>query len=212
MKSTFEIPNILLHFFSQCLMKVGFAFEVHGIEHLKQIQGPVILAGNHTGLLDSFIVLAAYNKPFRFLMDKKVLGWGIIGKLVRYGNILPLKPKQPKDSLRIAIQSLQHGTSICIFPEGKLSVDGQLGQFQEGVAFLQEKSGVTILPFAISGGSEAWPYGQRLPRLRPVQLRFGEPIPCDTTRERSEVTILLKSSISKMLSPIQSKINSPQCE
>ena len=205
MKSTFEIPYDLLHRFCRYGLKACFAFEVQGLEHLKQIPGAVILAGNHTGLLDSLIILAAFNQPFRFLMDERVFGWGFIGKLVRYGNILPLNPGKPKDGMRAAIQSLQTGTSICIFPEGKLSVNGQLGKFQEGVAFLQEKSGATILPFVICGGFEAWPYGQRFPRFHPIQLVFGEPILCEMGKNRVEVIVLLRSQISKILSTTETK-------
>lgn len=207
MKSAFEIPYGLLHRLSRCLLKAGFALEVHGSEHLEKSSGAVILAGNHTGFLDSLILLAAFHRHFHFLMDEKVFGWGLIGKLARYSNILPIKPKQSKTSMASAIGALRNGTSICIFPEGKLSVNGQLGRFQEGVAFLQEKSGATILPFAISGGFEAWPYGQRFPCFHPIRLAFGESIPCETAKDRAEVTVLLRSRISQMLSQLKQRNN-----
>jgi 1-acyl-sn-glycerol-3-phosphate acyltransferase len=205
MKSTIEIPYSLLHWVSWCLLKAGFALQVHGMEHLKKIDGPIILAGNHAGFLDSLILMAACKRSFHFLMDEKVFGWGWVGKLVRYGNILPINPLKSKASMRCAIHALRKGASICIFPEGKLSLDGQLGKFQEGVAFLQEKSEATILPFAITGSFEAWPHERRFPRLHPIRLIFGEPIPCEMIADRAEVTNLLRGRISEMLSPFEQR-------
>jgi len=205
MKSTFEIPYTLLHLLCKCILHLGFALKIHGREQLENIQGPIILAGNHAGLLDSLILMAAFPRHFRFLMDEKVFGWSVIGRLVRYGNILPINPQRAKASMTCAVRALRDGESICIFPEGKLSLNGQLGGFQEGVAFLQEKSEATILPFALTGSFEAWPYGQRFPRFYPVCLAFGEPIQFGAIEDRTETTSLLRNQVSEMLLQLEQR-------
>lgn len=205
MKSPFEIPYPILRGLSWTLTKIGFSLKVQGQEHLEASTGPVILAGNHTGLLDTLVLMASCPRPFHFLMHEKVFDWAFVGKLVRYGNILVLNPEKPKAALSEAISVLKSGASVCIFPEGKLSADGQLNEFQEGAAFLQHQSQAVILPFAIEGGFEAWPHGQPWPKFLPISIAFGAPIVVDKHRSRSETTQLLKTTVSNLLVDLQER-------
>ena len=191
-----KIPLPLLKIISLLVLKTGFSFEIHG--HRQLPAGPIILAGNHTGYLDSLVLLASVDRPFQFLMSDTVFTWGLIGKLVRYGNILPLNSDSPRHSLRQALKALKEGTSLCIFPEGKLSTNGDIGCFNEGVAYLQQKCGASIVPFAICGGFEAWPYGQKWPCFRKIIIRFGAPIEHTHGFSRPEVTQILKNRISTL--------------
>ncbi len=175
-KSDFEIPFGLLRLIAWLLLRPFFGFEVRGLHHLRSCRGGVILAGNHTGFLDSLAVLVSCSRYFRFMMTEEVFGWGMIGRLVPYGNIIPLYKGREKRALLDAIRALQGNGIICIFPEGQLTQDGELNPFHEGVAYLQEKSGASIVPFAIHGGFEAWPQVCKLPIFRKVILEFGEPL------------------------------------
>lgn len=175
-KSVFEIPFGLLKLISWLMLKPFFGFEVRGLQHLQACRNGVILAGNHTGFLDSLTVLVGCARYFRFMMTEEVFSWGLIGKLVPFGNIIPLYKGREKRALVDAVQLLKQGGALCIFPEGKLTKDGCLNPFHEGVAYLQEKSGAAIVPFAIHGGFEAWPQARRLPVFRKVILEFGEPM------------------------------------
>lgn len=159
----------------------------------------MILAGNHTGYLDSLVVLAAVSRPFHFLMTHNVFGWHWVGRLVPYGNIIPIQPGREKRSLVETMQRLKRGGAICIFPEGRLTPDGQLLEFNPGVAYLQEKSARPIIPFAICGGYEAWPEGRPFPRFIKIALVFGEPIMPGTFQDREQVTQAVKSRIANLL-------------
>ncbi|MEB3286803.1 MAG: lysophospholipid acyltransferase family protein [Vampirovibrionales bacterium] len=195
-----KIPFAVLRILSWTVLKVGFCFKIKGQQHLKETdgKGPLILAGNHTGLLDSLIVLAAFPRQFYFLMHETVFTWAFVGKLVGWGNIVPLNPEQPKASLAKTLALLKAGTPICIFPEGKLSRDGEMNPFSDGVAFLQQKSNAAILPFCIIGGFRAWREGTRWPKFTPVTLVFGAPIypgVLPNHHKRAEITGLLKARI-----------------
>lgn len=197
-KSSFELPFGLLRLIAWCILKPWFRFEICGGEHLANCDGPIILAGNHTGYLDGPALLASCPRYFQFLMTEEVFGWGLIGKLVRHGNIIPLYAGREKRGLVEALRVLQQGGVLGIFPEGKLTQDGNLNPFNEGVAFLQEKSGAPIVPFWISGGFEAWPQTRRFPKFHPVVLQFGEPLEAGLCQSRAEVVKVLEERLLAM--------------
>jgi 1-acyl-sn-glycerol-3-phosphate acyltransferase len=198
-KSRFTIPFSLIHLLSLLLMKSFFQLEVRGCEHFRELKKPLIFAGNHTGYLDSLIVAAAIRRPFTFLMSEEVFDWESVGNWVRYGNILPLNVKKPLSCFRTTLERLKQGQSICIFPEGKLTIDGHLGVFNSGVAFLQEKSQLPVIPFAIKGGYEAWAFETPRPRFRKIVIEFGEPILPQASTTRDEMTALIKSRVQSLL-------------
>lgn len=197
-KSRLELPFGLLRTIAAMILIPFFRFKVHGQDYLAGCRGPVILAGNHTGYLDSLAVLVGCERYFQFLMTDEVFSWGLIGKVVRYGNIIPLYQGREKRGLIEALQVLRNGGSICIFPEGKLTQDGELNPFKAGAAFLQEKSGATIVPFWIEGGFEAWPQVNQWPTFRQVSLHFGVPIEAGLCRTRSEVVQIIEQRILAM--------------
>lgn len=189
-KSRYQIPIIFLRILSLILLKIFYRFEIHGLEHLKNQKGGFILAGNHTSYLDSLLIYAALNRDFFFLMKEEVFSWKIVGQWVRYGNIIPLYEGQEKRMLVEALRLLKTGYPLCVFPEGRLTETGVINPFQEGVAFLQEKSQVPILPFAIQGGFEAWAYGQPWPSLKrgSIRLIIGRAIPHEAHQSRQSIT------------------------
>ncbi len=215
-KSRFELPYPFTRAVARFLLWLGFALEVQGQEWLLP-DGPnathgrttdeknrghrpgLILAGNHTGYLDSLVVVAAVASRFRFLMTHEVFDWGWVGRCVPYVNIIPIAPGREKRALVEAVQALQQSETICIFPEGRLSRDGSLGPFQNGVGLLQQKSGAMIVPFAICGGFAAWPEGQRLPRFGKILLLFGEPMLPDMSADRQAITQTLKTRVQALL-------------
>lgn len=168
------------------LLRLFFSFEVEGEEHLKY-QSKVIVAGNHTGFLDIPILVAAFNRPIRFLAAQGVLNWPVIGLIVRFVGVMPVVKGRGDKNLASAIEELKRGKVVGIFPEGELSRDGKIGPFRRGVARLQTESNAPIIPFVIHGGYEAWPWGRWLPKPRKIILQFGQPIPRQNKDEKELV-------------------------
>jgi 1-acyl-sn-glycerol-3-phosphate acyltransferase len=205
MNPSFEIPFPILKTFSAGVLASLFQFEVRGEHHVEKLRGRLLLAGNHTGLLDSLAVIAAFRRNFRFIMTEEVFSWGLIGKIVRYGNIIPLYKGRAKRAMLEVIERLRREEVICIFPEGRLTEDGSLAAFNEGVAYLHGKSDAPIVPFVIHGGFEAWPIGRRLPRPRKIILEFGEPILPGHPLSREELTRLLQERVEAMKNKLHNK-------
>lgn len=170
-----DFAYLLVRTISRFVMRLFFSLEVEGGEHLKY-RNKVILAGNHTGFLDSPILIAASNRSVRFLVAQSVFSWPLVGWIVKKSGVIPVVKGKGGIALAQAVEALNHGKAIGIFPEGALSKDGRIGKFHRGVAKLYIESKAPIVPFVIHGGYEAWHWGQTFPKPRKVILQFGQPI------------------------------------
>lgn len=161
-----------------------FPLKIEGEKSTETSRG-VILAGNHTGVLDPAIIEMAYNRPVSFLMAswmQKIPGIGFLAKRFKAIPVLR-KGAASKNNLIQAldktVDKLKSGEAVCIFPEGKPTRDGNISRFKKGVAYLHKKSKAPVIPFAIHGGFEAWPSEKRLPKglptFRNLTISFGKP-------------------------------------
>jgi len=166
------------------ILRLSFRLQIEGAHNLQR-RGPMILAGNHTGLLDSPLVIASFRRPIRFLVAEHVFGWPVIGWIVRRAGVIPVRPGKGGVAYREALERLRRSEAIGIFPEGKLTTDGSIAPFHKGVARLHLESGAPIVPFVIQGGFEAWPWRRRFPRPRRVVIQFGVPIEHKQLPEKS---------------------------
>ena len=88
------------------ILKVFFQVQIEGQQHLNE-RGPVILAGNHTGLLDSPLVVASFRRPLRFLVAEHVFSWPVIGWIVRRVGVIPVRTAKGALAYREALERLQ---------------------------------------------------------------------------------------------------------
>jgi hypothetical protein len=76
---------------------------------------------------------------------------------------------------------------VCIFPEGRLTQDGGVGEFRAGMLRILKETPVSVIPLGLSNlwGSMfsrfAKTIWKRLPRryLAKITLAVGEPIPAE---------------------------------
>jgi long-chain acyl-CoA synthetase len=174
---------LILRNMTRLAMKLLFSLEVEGAEHLRY-QSKVILAGNHTGFLDGFVLMAAFNRRIRFLSAQKVIDWPMVGLLLKIMGSIPVVRGKGESALAEAVNTLLRGRVIGIFPEGKLTADGRMGHFHRGVSRLHQESGAPIIPFAIHGGFEAWGWN-RSPKFRKIYIQFGQPITKSSKDEKA---------------------------
>lgn len=192
-----------VRFFVRALMRIFFSLEYEGLHYVREQKGPIILAGNHTGWLDTLAVASACNRRVRFLTAEWVTKWPVLGTVIIALGGIPVRPGKGTKAIDDAVKCLAGGDNICIFPEGVLSVDGNLAQFRSGVSKLHKESGCPIIPFAIYGGYEAWPYNRPLPRLHKIAVHFGVPLTKldgslgETTRELEDMVGFMKESLER---------------
>ncbi len=149
-----------------------------GVERVPE--GGAILAGNHVSYLDPVLLWCGSPRPTHFmakseLWDVPVVGWALPRLLafpVRRGAA-------DRQAIATATERASAGALIGIFPEGTRQRPGahdDLGEANEGVAFIAMRVGVPVVPVGIAGTERALPAGARLPRFPRVTVRYGEPV------------------------------------
>lgn len=158
------------------LMRLYFGYTVQGIENLPKSKR-VILAGNHTSVIDGLALAAAYPGRIYFLAADTAFKTRFFGWCLKRLDYIPIKRGGfNKDAIKQAIAIIKSGYSIGIFPEGKIACDGRLSEGREGIALIARLSQAEIIPFAIEGAYEAWPLPNKYPRRFPITVKFGKPI------------------------------------
>ena len=185
------------------IMHSFFSIQIEGKEHIKPT-GKMILAGNHTGWLDTIVIEAACRRPIKYLAAEWVTKTGLMGVAVSIFGVIPIVPKKGLEALDKAVRHLEKGKVIGIFPEGKLTRDGSLSKFHKGVAYIHKNSKAPIVPFVIQGGFEAWAEDKKLPRLKKISIQFGLPLNMAESEEK-EITDELRNRIQFMKDAMERK-------
>ena len=174
-----------------------FNYKVEGAENIPR-EGKVILAGNHTGHLDPFILQMATNRQLWFVTGPAAFKVPIVRHLLKYYNVLPLKFGKGIEAIESAVQKLKSNEAVIIFPEGKFTPDGNLCKFNRGVGLMAKEADCPIVPFSIKGGFETWGRKRKLPKLfNNIVIQFGQPI-TDVQRDEKEIAHDLQMRVNFM--------------
>ena len=173
----------------RALSRTILRLRVEGAHHVPRT-GPVLLAGNHSGILDGPLVFFHSPRSSRLLTKSEVF----VGHWARACGWLGLIPVHRGQADRSALQAglacLEAGGILGVFPEGTRGT-GNLEHVADGLAYLALRSGAPVVPVAVHGTAAALPRGQSVPRFRaPVRVVFGAPLRLDLAgdpRARSTV-------------------------
>ncbi len=199
------IPEFFLRFVAYLLAHGFYRLRVHGLENIPR-QGPLLLACNHVSFADWLVISAVVKRPIRFVMWHAYARVPVLRYLMRDARVIPIgSSRENPELLEKAFQEVQEalgrGDVVCIFPEGRVTCDGELGTFRPGVERMSRTSGAPVLPMALRGfwGSifsrqpgRFW-HRWRRPLRGPVELVVGSMIPSQEVtadRVREEVATL----------------------
>lgn len=171
------------------IFQTMFPIQVEGREYIAS-KGKIVLAGTHTGWLDTFIIQGACKRPIWYITGPTAFEMPIVRQLVKMCNVIPLQFGKGVVALDAAVNKLNGSEVVCIFPEGKLTTDGNLNKFGKGVAYIHKHSKAPIVPFVIQGGFEAWAYNKPFPKFRKVVIQFGQPMMMVDAEEKDIVNEL----------------------
>ena len=157
--------------------------KVTGVENIPA-SGGAILAANHQSLVDSIFLPLMVNRPVTFSAKAEYFtASGPAARLwaayLRATNQLTMDrdgPRAAQDTLEAALALLQQGQLFGIYPEGTRSPDGRLYRGRPGVGWLALRSGLPVIPVALSGTRKVLPPGRAVPRPGRIGVAIGKPV------------------------------------
>ena len=144
------------------------------------LDGPVLVAANHTGLMDGPVVLGVARRPLHILVKDSMFR-GPLGPVLRAAGQIPVDRQGGRSALTTALAVLKRGGAVGVFPEGNRG-RGDLAEVRAGVAWLALTSGAPVVPVAVLGTRRT---GQKVGAIpgfrRRLYVEVGEPIVVERT-------------------------------
>jgi 1-acyl-sn-glycerol-3-phosphate acyltransferase len=144
----------------------------------------VIIASNHLSFSDSIFMPLVVPRSVTFLAKSEYFTSpglkGFIKKItfIALGQVPVDRSggKRSEAALLTGLKLLKDNHCIGIYPEGTRSPDGRLYKGRTGIARMAIESGAPIIPVAMFNTAEIQPTGQVVPKVRRVEMVFGEPM------------------------------------
>lgn len=149
------IPEFGLRFVAYLLAHIVYRLRTFDLERIPAT-GPAVLVCNHITFIDWLIVAAAVRRPVRFVMWYAYFDIPVVKRLFRDARVIPIAPARKAPEIleaafeRIA-RELEEGQVVCIFPEGMLTLDGEVSEFKPGIERIVARTPVPVVPMALRG-------------------------------------------------------------
>lgn len=190
------VPEFLLRFLCWLLVHFVYRLDKRDLDNIPD-EGPALLVCNHVSFADALVISAACRRPIRFIMDKGIFKIPVMSTVFRGMKAIPVAsakddPETYERAFEVVAAELRDGNLVCIFPEGRLTPDGEIGEFRPGMMRILKETPVPVVPLAISGlwrsmfsrrEKSLW---RRYPRRvwAKITLRAGAPV--DATQATPE--------------------------
>jgi len=186
-----KVPEFLIRLLVWMLTNVLYRIKHRGMVNIPD-DGPCLLVCNHVSYVDALLLGGAVRRPVRFVMAKPIYDMPLLNYIFRTGKTIPIasKDRHPEIYQRAfqrINEELADGQVVCIFPEGRLTQDGEVAEFKTGMEKIVNENRIAVIPMALSGlwGSffshKDGPALTRLPKRfwSRVKLHVGEPVSPD---------------------------------
>ena len=179
-----QLPHLFTRLLLLPILKTGYRFHVNGLKNLPQ-SGGVLLLGNHISWIDWLVLQAASPRAIKFVMYRPIYNKWYLTWFWRIFKVIPIGGGASKESIQTIRSYLENGEVVALFPEGHISYNGQINEFQKGFEHVLEGlENITTVPFYLRGlwgssFSRANSHYKILSKKRgkrEVLVAFGKPI------------------------------------
>lgn len=177
---TFYLAYAFCKVFFGLMLRFPFFTQVRikNRERMPRHEGLIVIA-NHRSLADPVVLWYASPRHLCFMGRADILQIPFISTITRIARMIPVRQRSAdRRALQEAIQAVQRGEALCVFPEGELSETGELMPFLPGVLLILRQTKAPVLPVGLSHTEKLVPYGKLSPQpaFTTITVRFGQPI------------------------------------
>jgi 1-acyl-sn-glycerol-3-phosphate acyltransferase len=149
------VPEFSMRFMIWLLSHSMYRVKHRDLEQIPD-EGAALLVCNHVSFVDALLIGGAVRRPIRFVMYYKIYRLPVLNFIFRTAGTIPIAGRSEDPAIydkafkKIA-EYLKQGELVCIFPEGKLTTDGEIDDFKGGVTRILEETPVPVIPLALQG-------------------------------------------------------------
>ncbi len=180
--------RLILFFVTRTIYRV----RVIGRDNFPEKTGALLVC-NHMSFVDVALLVAATDRPIRFLMFQGIYDHAYVKPLAKMMKAIPisseLRPREMLHSLHVASDALRNDEIVCIFAEGQITRTGQMLPFRRGLERIMKDVEIPIIPMNLDGvwgsifsferGRFLWKMPHHIPYH--VTVSFGKPMPPTST-------------------------------
>jgi 1-acyl-sn-glycerol-3-phosphate acyltransferase len=190
------------------LVLLMLGINARGKEHLP-LSGPAILVANHNSHLDTMALMSLF--PLRLINKVRpvaAVDYFLCNRFIKWfalniANIVPIERRTKEAGIHIfspAIEALDKGSILIIFPEGTRGEPEMMGKMKNGIGHLiSARPDVPVIPVFFYGLGRSLPKGEILLVPFFVDAFIGEPLHWEGNRQ------LFMDKLTKAMSELQSK-------
>jgi len=179
-----------MRFIVWMLIHSVYRLEKSGLDHIPE-EGPALVVCNHVSFVDALIIAAACRRPVRFVMDHRIFKLPVLSFVFRTGKAIPIAsakedPAMMERAFAEVARALREGDVVAIFPEGRITDNGEMLPFRPGLKRILEQTPVPVVPMALRGlwgsffsrmGGAAMSKPWRARPFAKIGLAVGEAVP-----------------------------------
>ncbi|CAN5363657.1 MFS transporter [soil metagenome] len=149
------VPEFLLRFMAWVLVNTLYRIRAIDTERIPE-QGAAVLVCNHVSFIDAIVIMGQSPRPVRFVMDHRIFKTPVLSWLFRQVGAIAIAPAAEDPAMlerafELIDEALAEGELVCIFPEGRITRDGEVGTFKAGVTRILDRRPVPVIPMALRG-------------------------------------------------------------
>ncbi len=149
------VPEFIMRLLVWLLIHTLYRVDKAGLENIPD-EGPALLVCNHVSFVDALVLAGCVRRPIRFVMYFKIFELPVLSFVFRTAGAIPIAgAREDPDMMESAFdridEALRAGQLVCIFPEGRITEDGEMNVFRPGVSRILERHPVPVIPLALRG-------------------------------------------------------------
>lgn len=149
------VPEFLMRFLAWLLIRAVYRLRASGLENVPE-EGPALIVCNHVSFVDAVVIMAACRRPIRFVMDHRIFKTPLLSFIFRTAGAIPIAsrkedPEMMERAFAEVARALRAGELVGIFPEGRITDNGELYPFRPGLVRILEETPVPVVPMALRG-------------------------------------------------------------